>query len=168
MEFTLTELITAFGVSVLTGMALAVLYEPVRIFHKLGFSKSIHYFICDFLFMVVSAFITYFLCLAILEGCVRIFVIIGEILGFIGFGLLIHPIMNRIYDPFIKIFKKILLKLLKITRKVMYNIKSKSINVFKSIKSKVSDNVRKKRKRNHGSSTRIRNNKRNKTKKEKI
>ena len=167
MEFTLVELISAFGVSLIAGMTLAVVYEPFRLFHKLGFSDNIHYLICDFIFMIIAAFITYFLCLSILEGCVRVFVIIGEAIGFTCFSFVIRPILNRIYEPIIKISKKIAENLLKYARKVMYNVKSKSIIMFNCIKSKVLNNVRKKKERSFGADARVRNNKRSKTQKKK-
>ena len=149
MEFTLRELIWTFGISVIVGLSLAVVYEPFRFFHKIGFKDSLHYFICDFIFMIFSAFITYFVCLVLLEGCVRIFVIAGEFLGFMLFCFTIRPIMDRIYNPVIKFSKIFTLKLLKITRKIMYNIHIKSDLVFRSIKNKVMKYVWKKKSCNY-------------------
>ena len=167
MAFTLLELIRAFGISLIVGFSLAVLYELFRIFHKIGFSKSLHYFICDFVFMIISAFITYFACLVLLEGSVRLFVIAGECLGFVLFCITIKPIMDRIYNPVIKFSEIFTLKLLKITRKIMYNIYVKSDFMFKRIKNKVMKYVWKKKERKSYSSKRIRKLIGNTTKKEK-
>lgn len=145
MEFNLYELVLAFGVSVLTGLGIALLYEPVRIFHKIGFTGSIHYFICDFIFMIIFAVVTYFLCLVMLEGNVRLFVIIGEAAGFVVFSLTIRRVLDKIYDPLIIFFKKFISKLLKITQSLMYNIKRMCATMFISIKNKVIKYVWKKK-----------------------
>ena len=166
MEFTLIDLIRAFSISVVAGIALAVFYEPIRIYHKLGFSKNIHYFVSDFIFIVISAFVTYLLCLAFLEGSVRLFTVIGEIIGFILFYFTARPILDKIYDPIIKISKKIISKLLKITRKVMYNIYVKSIDMFKYIKNKVNSYVWTKKEKRKSNKKLIKH-KRSKNKKEK-
>lgn len=166
MEFTLFDLITAFGFSLLFGLILAVVYEPFRIFHKIGFSKPIHYFVSDFFYMIIFAVLTYFFCLVLLEGSVRLFVIIGEILGFTLFYIIVRPVLDRIYNPIIKISKKFAFRLLKITRKVMYNVYSISGNMYRLVKSKVMNNVWKKEKgsRYQGGT---REHKRSKNKKEK-
>lgn len=144
MEFTLFELLRAFGFSVILGAALALIYEPVRVFHMLGFSKPIHYFICDFLFLVFCSVITYFFSLVYLEGSVRLFVIIGELTGFFTWYFTLGRVLGNIYAPVIKFLKKFASKLLKCSRKVMYNIKDKFTDVFKC---KVMKYVKKKKKR---------------------
>ncbi|MCR5653527.1 MAG: spore cortex biosynthesis protein YabQ [Ruminococcus sp.] len=167
MEFTLLELVRAFGVSVVVGIGLAVLYEPFRIFHKLGFAKSAHYFITDFLFMIICAFITYFVCLVLIEGCVRLFIIAGEVFGFFLFYYTIRRILDKIYDPVIKISKKFTFMLLKNTRKVMYNIYVLCRTLYKNIALKVNEYVWKKKARKGYPTKRIRKRSGNKTYKEK-
>ena len=142
MEFTLADLLRAFAFSVILGFSLAVFYEPIRLFHKFGFNKSIHYFICDFLFMIAFAVITYLFCIVYIEGTVRLFVVLGELIGFLAFYFTLRPVLNFIYNPIIKFLKKFSLKLLKCVRKVMYNIKDVYITRFKS---KVSEYVWKKK-----------------------
>ncbi len=137
MEFTLSQLITAFLFSAVLGLFLGVIYEPIRIFHKIGFNSKIHYFITDALFMVICGLITFFFSLSMLEGRIRAFVIIGEISGFILFYYSVRPIMDKIYDPLIKFLKKILKYLLKISRKVMYNIENKLKNVLRCLLDKL-------------------------------
>lgn len=163
MEFKLLELITAFGVSVFIGFGLGLAYEPFRILHKLGFSGSVHYFICDFIFMILFAFVTFFLCLVMLEGSVRFFVIIGEGIGFTLFTVSIRRLLDKIYTPIIIFFKKYVSKLLKTTYILMYNIKKVLIKLFSVLKNKVSKYVRKKKERKSNASKRLRKNKRNKT-----
>ena len=167
MEFTLSELIGAFGISLVVGVVLAVIYEPFRVLHKLGLSKPLHYFILDYLYIIICAFVTYFVCLVLLEGCVRLFVIAGEILGFSLFYFTIRPVLDIIYNPVIKVLKKIFVKLLKITRKIVYNIYDKFVNMFKCIKSKVIYYVWKRKTRKSNTPKRVRKHSGNTTSKEK-
>lgn len=160
MEFTLFELLRAFGFSVILGFALAAVYEPVRLLHKLGLSKPIHYFVCDTAFMIIASFVTYLFCLVYIEGSVRLFVIVGETLGFFAFYFSVRRLLDRIYAPFINFFKKNSAKLLKIGRKIMYNILNSFKRMCMKIKDKVNIYVSKKR-RKPDSSKRIRKYKNN-------
>ncbi|MBQ5346602.1 MAG: spore cortex biosynthesis protein YabQ [Ruminococcus sp.] len=136
---------------------LGLLYEPLRVFYKLGFNGKIFYFICDTLFMIICGVITFYFSLAFLEGQIRFFVFLGEILGFIVYYHTIRRLFDVVFNPIITIFKKILKKLLKTSRKVMYNIKIKLERIVKSIRTKITKvreyekkQTRKKRKGNRG------------------
>ncbi|MCH5303974.1 MAG: spore cortex biosynthesis protein YabQ [Ruminococcus sp.] len=137
MEFTLSQLITAFLFSLVLGFCLGVIYEPIRILHKIGLNGKIHYFIFDCSFMVICGLVTFFYSLSMLEGRIRAFVILGEIIGFLLFHHSITPVTDKIYDPILKFFRKILKYLLKISRKVMYNIKNKLVYILKFLKDKL-------------------------------
>jgi spore cortex biosynthesis protein YabQ len=170
VEFTFTELLFAFLYSVIIGFLTGFIYEPFRIFHKLGFNKKYHFLICDILFMLICSIILFFYSLATLEGRIRGFVILGFGCGFFIFHLTLSRIFDLFYNPIIKIFKKILKKLLKICRKIMYNtiIKLKSvINNIKNYLSKVrlyEQKRKEKRKNRRGKEKRF---KRNNSSKEK-
>ncbi len=122
MEFTLSALVWAFVYSVPLGAAFAVMYEPVRLLHLCGFRSKLCYFVCDVLFMLLCGIITYLFSIVMLEGRVRFFVIVGEIVGFCVFACIFRPLLNKIYTPLIKLFEKIFENLLKLCRKVMYNV----------------------------------------------
>ena len=125
MDFPLSLLIESFLYSIVIGFLLGVSYEPVRIFHMWGYNKSSHYLVADILFTVFCGFITYFFCLVMLEGKVRMFVVLGEFAGFLGYSRLIFPYSGKIFNFIIKISKKVLAKLLKKCRQLMYNILKK-------------------------------------------
>ncbi|MBR2279987.1 MAG: spore cortex biosynthesis protein YabQ [Ruminococcus sp.] len=137
MEFTLSELLISFLYSILLGFILGFLYEPVRVFHKLGFNKKLHYYICDILFMIFSGIVTFYFSLSMLEGTVRAFVILGEVTGFVTFYHTVRRLLDIIFNPIIAIFKKILKKLLKTARKVMYNIRIKSEYCMTHLRNKI-------------------------------
>ncbi len=147
MEFTLLELLRAFCFSILLGLAIAVIYEPVRLIHKIGFSKPAYYFTCDIVFMIFVSLVTYLFCLIYIEGSVRLFVIAGESLGFFAFYFTLRKLLDKIYEPIIKKIKKISAKLLKIIRKIMYNRLNKCKSMCMKIKDKVNIYVSKKKRK---------------------
>ena len=87
--------------------------------------------------MIICGVITFYFSLAFLEGQIRFFVFLGEILGFIVYYHTIRRLFDVVFNPIITIFKKILKKLLKTSRKVMYNIKIKLERIVKSIRTKI-------------------------------
>lgn len=173
MDFTLFQLLIAFAFSLPLGFSLGIVYEPFRLYHKLGYTKNIHYLFSDIIFMCLCGFVTYIFSLALLDGSVRAFIVIGEILGFYIYFKLITPITDKIYEPSIKICKKIFRNLLKKGKTLMYNI-SKLIKVilhklfviFEKLINRVKRNERKKRKHISGRKT-CEKHRRSKTKKKK-
>ncbi|MCH5298367.1 MAG: spore cortex biosynthesis protein YabQ [Ruminococcus sp.] len=134
MEFTITELVSAFLHSLVVGLCLAVVYEPIRFLHKIGINKSIHYLVADIVYMLLCGLVTYFYCLTTLEGSVRFFVIIGELIGFLVFWFTVRRLLDKIYNPVIKISTFFFGNLLKFSRKIMYNIKNKVSSVFNKLR----------------------------------
>lgn len=125
MEFTLYELLISFLFSIILGFFLGIAYEPIRLFHKIGFKSGFIYFVCDVVFMIFCALVTFYYLLATLEGSVRVFVFVGEIIGFVTFYHTLGRLLDIIFTPIFKILKKISKKLLKTAGKVMYNIRIK-------------------------------------------
>lgn len=133
MEFTLYELLISFLLSLVLGLCLALLYEPVRFFHKLGFDSTALRFATDFLYILFFALATFFFCLAYLKGGIRSFVVIGELCGFFVFVLTARPVLDRFYNPIIKLIKNLSEILLKKVRRILYNIKNRGQRVIKEI-----------------------------------
>lgn len=130
MEFTLVQLCMAFLYSVISGLILGLVYEIFRLSHIAGLTCGLYYFISDIVYMIICGLFTYFFCLVFLEGKVRLFVIIGEILGFFVYYNLLVKVFNCAFVPILRIIKKIFKKLLKKSRILMYNIKSKLLSVI--------------------------------------
>ena len=129
MDFTLFQLLIAFAFSLPLGFVFGLIYELFKLFHKFGFTRYIGYLITDIVFMLFCGGVTFFYDLAFIEGNTRLFVIIGEIMGFFIFSKTISPLLEKIYPNLIKFCKKILKYLLKISNKIMYNI----INIINKI-----------------------------------
>jgi spore cortex biosynthesis protein YabQ len=137
MDFTIAQLMPAFLFSLPLGFSLGIIYEPFRFFHKFTSSRNTYYLITDIIFMMICGIVTFFYCLAFLEGSIRWFVLIGEILGFFVYYRFVTPFFNKIYAPIIKFSKKIFGKLLKKGRNIMYNIRK----IFKSLSCKLSSGI---------------------------
>lgn len=121
MDFTLFQLLIAFAFSLPLGFVFGLIYELFKLFHKFGFTRYIGYLITDIVFMLFCGGVTFFYDLAFIEGNTRLFVIIGEIMGFFIFSKTISPLLEKIYPNLIKFCKKIFKYLLKISNKIMYN-----------------------------------------------
>lgn len=118
----LSDFLYALLFSVIVGFAIGILYECIRIFHYLGFSKPCHYFVTDVLFIVFLSLIIYFYCIVTLEGRVRFFVIAGILSGFGIYCYFIAPLTKKLLFPIAKFFREILLNLLKKCNQIMYNV----------------------------------------------
>ncbi len=95
--------------------------------------QKVTIFILDFIFVIAAALAIFIFSIAYMFGYVRIFTIIGVIIGFCAYRLSLGRLFSKVYCPVIKfmgnIINKILLKikiftkkLLKITYKILYNI----------------------------------------------
>ncbi|MGN1051691.1 MAG: spore cortex biosynthesis protein YabQ [Acutalibacteraceae bacterium] len=128
--------------SLLSGVILFFIYDTIRFFRlNIAKSKKATFFL-DLLFMIISAFFTYFLSLAYNFGVVRFYMIAGEAISFILLLLTIGRytrlvycnIFNFLYKKLTKIhnfFKKIMKYLLKNILKMVYNLTVK-VKTFKN------------------------------------
>lgn len=136
MEYTFYEQSTAFLYSILLGVALALVYEPLKIMRISIFKKKFATVVIDILFMLLVTVATFLFALAFLNGSVRFYMILGEIVGFslfyFTFGKLLEKILlptisfvKGIIAKIINVLKKIIKNLLKILYKVLYNVGEK-------------------------------------------
>ncbi len=133
MEFSLADQTIYFLSSLLFGVILSALYDVVRVLRFLGFTKQWQIIVSDILYFTVCAFLTVLFSLPFNKGAVRYFVLFGEAVGFIVYrftlgevsakiySFLIH-IMRKFIEKSLKILRKILNKLLKANRFVVYNV----------------------------------------------
>ncbi|MGN1467839.1 MAG: spore cortex biosynthesis protein YabQ [Ruminococcus sp.] len=133
MEYTFLEQSAAFLYSLVLGGALWFLYEIIKILRIVFFNNKKTLIVTDILFMTVSSVATFLFALAFLNGSVRFYMILGELIGFAVLNIslgkaadrLLIPIINfikRKIKKFINLLKKIMKKLLKNLYKVLYNI----------------------------------------------
>lgn len=108
-------------------------YGVLKIVRTVFRPQKVTIFILDFIFVIAAALAIFIFSIAYMFGYVRIFTIIGVIIGFCAYRLSLGSLFSKVYCPVIKfmgnIINKILLKiknftkkLLKIAYKILYNI----------------------------------------------
>ncbi len=124
---------TAFLYSLLLGLGVGVLYGGFKIIRVSFCSGRVSVFILDFIFMIISTLAVYIFSVAFIQGYIRVYIILGTLLGFSAYRLSLGRLFSKLYCPVIgfisNIMSKILLKikiftkkLLKIAYKILYNI----------------------------------------------
>lgn len=116
LEFSLTDQTIYFLFSLLFGVALAVLYDFVRILHIIGFNKPFKIILTDVLYFIMCAFLTVLFALPFNNGSVRYFVLFGEAVGFVVYRFTLGELSYKLYNAFISIFSKVMKKSLKYMR----------------------------------------------------
>ena len=148
MSFTLSEQFVCLCCAFLSGLMIGVLYDCFRIVRLYMFKGKLSVFICDFLFMVLCAFVSVGFSVAFSRGNTRYFTLIGEGGGFLLYRLTIGRFSTLIIGWFLNItynlIQKSIVKIGKICKRVLqpatqilYNIckkKEKAINTMASPK----------------------------------
>ncbi len=146
MTTTLSEQMLSFVAAYLGGIILGVVYEIFRIIRHLLLNSKITTFVCDFLFMILFAFVTLFFSMAYSFGRTRLFTLFSEVCGLLSvrftLGLVSLRLFSKFYGYITCFLKKILIKSKKITKKLlqpkdkmMYNrIKKKDAVTSGSVK----------------------------------
>ena len=141
MQFFLSQQISVFLFSILSGLLIGVINEFFRLLRYFFLKGKYEIFITDIMFMVISAFITFVFALCFNKGYVRWFILLGEILGFLIFrytiGLVtkkIYIILIRIINYFIGIIKRLFTAIVTIFGKIISFIMVKIPLINKSKK----------------------------------
>ncbi|MBO5746722.1 MAG: spore cortex biosynthesis protein YabQ [Clostridia bacterium] len=132
-----TQQMLTFAMSVLLGVVLCFIYDIVRALHRVALKGFLEVLICDILFWVTSAVLTFCFLLIRCNGMVRAYVLFGESVGVLFahytvsrfwyaillklFGVL--ALIKRVFKTvFVKVsvpFKKIFKNLIKTIKKVL-------------------------------------------------
>ena len=133
MELSFAVQSAAFLYSIPLGAALGILYGILTLLrHTLSLKKGA-VITLDIAFMLFCALSIFYFSLAFLEGYIRIYVIFGAALGFFIYRLTVGRLLQRILNPILSWFKKIIMaiftkikniakKLLKIGCHILYNV----------------------------------------------
>ncbi len=100
--------------SCLLGFFLGILYDFFRILRMAIKSNGIIVFIEDFLFFILAAIITFSFMISNTHGQMRIFVIIGELLGAIIYYFTLGKLVIKIADKILTFIKKIIIFIFKL------------------------------------------------------
>ncbi len=115
-EISITDQLLSFVLSIALGAFLCLTYDVLRAVRKNGFNSFWTVFFTDIFFWLFSAILTFLLLIARTNGEIRGYVLIGELLGFVIFRLLLSKVFLLIIDFLIAK----LLKLLRLIRKNFY------------------------------------------------
>lgn len=133
MGFSLADQTVYFLYSLLFGVMLSALYDVVRIFRFMGFTKLWQIILTDILYFFVCAVLTVLFALPFNKGSVRYFVLFGEAVGFIVYRFTLGEKMAVVYCFIIRLVRKLAQKslkyllifsnkVLKANRFVVYNV----------------------------------------------
>ena len=91
-------------ISLVAGILLAAVYDTMKIVRLLLSGEKSHVVVQDFFFMILAAFVTYLVSLAVSYGVVRFYVIACEIIGVCIYFLTLGMVRNVWQNGFIKFF----------------------------------------------------------------
>lgn len=97
MQFFLSQQVMVFLYAILCGLIIGVLNEPFRFLRYSGFNNKTDVFIQDIIFMIASAFITFFFSLCYNKGDIRFFILVGELCGFLLFRYTLGLITGKFF-----------------------------------------------------------------------
>lgn len=109
MEVTLSSQLLSLGISVLVGLALAVVYDIFRVTRILFRTGKIVMYVQDILYGIAAAFVTFLLALAVNSGEIRFYIIGGELIGMAVYFLTVGRITLCIAKWIHRICAKIVL-----------------------------------------------------------
>jgi len=104
----LEQQVSVFLLSLLVGAALGALYDVFRISRVAFYTSPEVVFLEDVLFFVICALTTFFFGLTVIEGMLRAFLLIGELLGAIFYHLTLGKLVMRVSIKIITIIKAII------------------------------------------------------------
>ena len=136
MELSFAQQSGAFLWSMVLGAALGVFYGALK-FVRYTFSPGrAAVFVLDMLFMLVSAVACFLFSVGFIQGYVRFYIFAGAAVGFAAYRFSVGRLVFILYSPAVRLCRKILnkilrksklfaKKLLKICRKILYNVSGK-------------------------------------------
>lgn len=119
LDFSNSQQLTAFLLSVVLGAVFCLLYDIVRFYHISFKCTKLSVFIVDILYFLVIGFMSYCFLLIYCKGTLRLYVFLGEVLGFIIARLSVSKLFLG------------LLKLIKSGFDAIYNFFKKPIRFLK-------------------------------------
>ena len=139
LEVTLRSQLYTFVCSMVSGILAGAVYTLFGFLRSAFKNRRTINFICDVIFMLVFAIITYIFSVGFCDGFVRVYVLVGEIIGFLAFNFTLGSVLKRIFCSVYGFMGKITLslqkniaqiakKLLKQTHKMLYNKHKKKTN----------------------------------------
>ncbi len=108
MGISISQQTVSFLQSLLLGAALGLLYDGFRILRLLIPSGKIIAFLEDIAYFLLCGFISFAFLLAVNNGIIRAYLLIGELLGAVLYYFTLGKCLYRIADKMIALFRKFL------------------------------------------------------------
>ena len=110
LDFSNYEQVITFLLSIVLGVGFCLVYDVLRFLHKTRMKGNVAVFIGDVLYFSVISVATFCFFLLFSKGVIRIYVYIGEILGF----FICRITISRLFLPTLLVIDKYLNKILKL------------------------------------------------------
>lgn len=86
----------SFMYSLILGATLSVCYDMIRILHKKAVRSIVAIQVIDVLFLVVTAFITFSFLMIFSNGQIRLYLLLGELMGFVLWSVTLSCFLQKI------------------------------------------------------------------------
>ena len=96
MQFTLSQQMICLWWAFVCGLILGLIYDVLKVIRLCVFTGKTAVFICDIVFMILSAFVSVAFSIGFARGNTRYFIIFGELMGFI----VLHFTFGRVMVSF--------------------------------------------------------------------
>ena len=146
MNLSLAEQFKGFVISIASGILLGAFYDIFRIIRGVFHCEKRTVFFQDLFYMFIASFVTFLVALGVNYGEVRFYILGGEAIGGCIYHLTFGMITLRIFKVIAKILNKLIILpikylfsklsniILKLLKKIVYNIKNISSNQKKRLK----------------------------------
>jgi hypothetical protein len=85
------------GLSIVLGVVLCLLYDLVRALHKICIKGFFEVLVCDVVYFGISAVITFCFLIIRCQGEVRLFVLVGQLVGFVALRLTVSRFVLKVF-----------------------------------------------------------------------
>lgn len=129
-----------FAVSVAAGFLLGALYDVLRIWRDFLHSRRRAVFFQDFFYMVLCAFFTFLLALALSDGAVRFYLLAGEAVGWFVYYFTVGQVTSRLFRLLSGLlYRYVFDPLGRLLKRGARWMRKKAKNFTKSLKKRVAD-----------------------------
>ena len=127
-----------FLLSVILGCVLCLIYDIFRVIHKLYINGFFEVLVTDLLFFGFSAFITYCFLILRCQGYFRVFVLVGQCIGFVIVRYTISKFFILVLSAILGLISKVLNKI--ITK--FYQLATKFEKIIKNLINKLKKHLK--------------------------
>lgn len=147
LSFSNSQQFTAFLISILLGAVFCVVYDCIRVMLRKHNSGGVVVFLADVLFFCAIGTVTFVFFLLFFKGMIRIYIFLGEALGFIVFRFTLSSLFRGLLEGCAMLVSKIIKALIFPLNKLLILIKKRSNKVLVLFRKKAKSILRTVRKK---------------------